>query len=90
MNGKGFVIQEPHVLEEAEKVLNAFYEYKSKDGIYVYILGNLEIKDIKIPLEVKEKENFEELLTTALNEAILQVNKCTQKELQDLILNIEE
>ena len=50
MNGKGFVIQEPHVLEEAEKVLNAFYEYKSKDGIYVYILGNLEIKDIKIPL----------------------------------------
>jgi DNA-binding protein YbaB len=41
-------------------------------------------------LEVKEKENFEELLTTALNEAILQVNKCTQQELQDLILNIEE
>ena len=26
---------------------------------------NLEIKDIKIPLEVKEKDNFEELLTTA-------------------------
>ena len=89
MNGKGFVIQEPVILEEAEKVLNAFYEYKSKEGIYIYILGNLEIKDIKIPLEVKEKTNFEELLTKALNEAVLQVNKCTQQELQEIIMNIE-
>ena len=90
MNGKGFVIQEPQVIEEAEKVLNAFYEYKSKDDIYIYILGNLEIKDIKIPIAVKEKDNFEELLTNALNEAILQVNKCTQQELQELILNMQE
>ena len=90
MNGKGFVIQEPQVIEEAEKVLNAFYEYISKDDIYIYILGNLEIKDIKIPIAIKEKDNFEELLTNALNEAILQVNKCTQQELQELILNMQE
>ena len=49
-----------------------------------------KIAEKLIALAVKEKDNFEELLTTALNEAILQVNKCTQQELQDLILNIEE
>ena len=89
MNSKGIVIQEPVIIEEAEKILKAFYEYKSKEGIYVYILGNLEIQEIKIPEEVKSLENFESVLATALNEAIIEVNKCTQKELQEMIMNYE-
>ena len=90
MEKKGIVIQEPLVIEEAEKILNAFYEYKSKENIYVYLLGNLEIKEIKIPNEVKEKEDFEELLTKAINEAILEVNKCTQQEIQNMLLGMDE
>lgn len=89
MDRKSIVIQEPVILEEAEKVLKAFYEYKSKEGIYIYILGNLEIQEIKIPEEVKKLDNFENILATAINEAILEVNKCTQKELQDIIMSIE-
>ena len=89
MNSKGIVIQEPVIIEEAEKILKAFYEYKSKEGIYIYILGNLEIQEIKIPEEVKTLENFESILASALNEAIIEVNKCTQKELQEMIMNYE-
>ena len=33
MDSKGIVIQEPVIIEEAEKILKAFYEYKSKEGI---------------------------------------------------------
>ena len=90
MEKKGISIQEPFAIEETEKILNAFYEYKSKENIYVYLLGNLEIKEIKIPSEVKEKENFEELLTKAINEAILEVNKCTQQEIQNMLLGMED
>ena len=90
MEKKGIIIQEPVVIEEAEKILNAFYEYKSKENIYVYLLGNLEIKEIKIPNEVKEKEDFEELLTKAINEAILEVNKCTQQEIQNMLLGMDD
>ena len=90
MQKKGIVIQEPIIIEETEKILNAFYEYKSKDGIYIYLLGNLEIKDIKIPDEVKNNPEFESLLTTAVNEAVLQVNKCTQQELQEIIMSLGE
>jgi len=89
MDRKSIVIQEPVILEEAEKILKAYYEYKSKEGIYVYILGNLEIQEIKIPDEIKKMENFESILATAINEAIIEVNKCTQKELQEIIMNIE-
>ncbi len=89
MEKKGIIIQEPIALEEAEKVLKAFYEYKSKEGIYIYILGNLEIQEIKIPAEVKLLDNFEEILTKAMNEAIIEVTKCTQNELQELLLNSE-
>ena len=89
MNSKGIVIQEPVIIEEAEKILKAFYEYKSKEGIYIYILGNLEIQEIKIPEEIKSLDNFESILATALNEAIIEVNKCTQKELQEMIMNYE-
>lgn len=87
MEKKGIIIQEPLLLEETEKILNAFYEYKSKEGILVCLLGNLNIKDIKIPNEIKESEKFEEHLVSAINEAILEVNKCTQQELQDILLN---
>lgn len=87
MDSKGIVIQEPVIIEEAEKVLKAFYEYKSKEDIYVYILGNLEIQEIKIPDEVKKLEDFESVLANAINEAIIEVNKCTQKELQEIIMN---
>lgn len=87
MDSKGIVIQEPVIIEEAEKILKAFYEYKSKEGIYVYILGNLEIQEIKIPEEVKNLDDFESVLATAINEAIIEVNKCTQKELQEIIMN---
>ena len=89
MDSKGIVVQNPVIIEEAEKILKAFYEYKSKEGIYIYILGNLEIQEIKIPEEVKLLENFEEILAGALNEAIVEVNKCTQKELQEIIMNFE-
>ena len=90
MEKRGIVIQEPVIIEETEKILNAFYEYKSKENIYVFLLGNLEIKEIKIPDEIKMKENFEELLVKAVNEAILEVNKCTQQEIQNILLNMEE
>lgn len=89
MDSKGIVIQEPVIIEEAEKILKAFYEYKSKEGIYIYILGNLEIQEIKIPDEIKESKDFEKVLANALNEAIIEVNKCTQKELQEMIMNYE-
>ena len=89
MDSKGIVIQEPVIIEEAEKILKEFYEYKSKEGIYIYILGNLEIQEIKIPDEVKGLEDFEKVLANALNEAIIEVNKCTQKELQEMIMNYE-
>ena len=87
MDKRSIVIQEPALIEEAEKIFKAFYEYKSKDGIYVYILGNLEIKEIKIPEEIKAKENFEEILANSINESILEVNKCTQNELQEVLMN---
>ena len=87
MDKRSIVIQEPALIDEAEKIFKAFYEYKSKDGIYVYILGNLEIKEIKIPDEIKAKENFEEILAKSINEAILEVNKCTQNELQEMLMN---
>ena len=87
MDKRSIVIQEPEIIEEAEKILKAFYEYKSKEGIYVYILGNLEIQEIKIPEEVKNLDDFESVLATAINEAIIEVNKCTQKELQEIIMN---
>ena len=87
MDKRSIVIQEPAIIDEAEKIFKAFYEYKSKEGIYVYILGNLEIKEIKIPEEIKVKENFEEILAKAINEAILEVNKCTQNELQEILIN---
>lgn len=90
MEKRGIVIQEPIILEETEKILNAFYEYKSKENIYVYLLGNLEIKEIKIPDELKLKDNFEELLAKAINEAIVEVNKCTQQEIQNIILGMED
>ena len=89
MDKRSIVIQEPAIIDEAEKILKAFYEYKSKEGIYIYILGNLEIQEIKIPDEIKKLENFESILTNAINEAILEVNKCTQKELQEIIMNLE-
>lgn len=89
MDSKGIVIQEPVIIEEAEKILKAFYEYKSKEGIYIYILGNLEIQEIKIPDEIKESKDLEKVLANALNEAIIEVNKCTQKELQEMIMNYE-
>lgn len=89
MDRKSIVIQEPTILDEAEKVLKAFYEYKSKEGIYIYILGNLEVQEIKIPEEIKNSENFESIFIKAINEAILEVNKCTQKELQEIIMNME-
>ena len=89
MDKRSIVIQEPEIIEEAEKILKAFYEYKSKDGIYIYLLGNLDIKDIKIPLEVKESNDFEEILKDALNEAILEVTKCTQRELQEIMIGEE-
>ena len=59
MDKRSIVIQEPALIDEAEKIFKAFYEYKSKDGIYVYILGNLEIKEIKIPDEIKEDAKTE-------------------------------
>lgn len=90
MEKRGIVIQEPIILEETEKILNAFYEYKSKENIYVYLLGNLEIKEIKIPDELKTKDNFEELLAKAINEAIVEVNKCTQQEIQNILLGMED
>lgn len=90
MEKKGIIIQEPLILEETEKILNAFYEYKSKEGIYVHLLGNLNIKNIKIPDEIKKDEKFEEHLVNAINEAILEVNKCTQQELQDILLSMGE
>ena len=71
MDSKGIVIQEPVIIEEAEKILKAFYEYKSKEGIYIYILGNLEIQEIKIPDEIKESKDLEKVLANALNEAII-------------------
>ena len=89
MDKRSIVIQEPAIIDEAEKILKAFYEYKSKEGIYIYILGNLEIQEIKTPDEIKKLENFESILTNAINEAILEVNKCTQKELQEIIMNLE-
>ena len=89
MESRGIVIQNPEILEETEKILKAFYEYKSLEGIYIYILGNLEIQEIKIPDEIKSSNNFESLLTKAINEAIIEVNKCTQKELQEIIMNLE-
>ena len=52
-------------------------------------MGNLEIQEIKIPDEVKGLEDFEKVLANALNEAIIEVNKCTQKELQEMIMNYE-
>ena len=36
MENKSIVIQEPLLIEEAEKIFKAFYEYKSKEGIYIY------------------------------------------------------
>ena len=86
MENKSIVIQEPLLIEEAEKIFKAFYEYKSKEGIYIYMLGNLEIKEIKIPEEIKVKEDFQEILVRSINEAIVEVNKCTQNELQAMLM----
>ena len=41
-------------------------------------------------IQGKEDEKFEEHLVNAINEAILEVNKCTQQELQDILLSMGE
>ena len=35
------------ILKETEKILDANYEYKSKENIYIDIKGSLQIEDIK-------------------------------------------
>ena len=78
------------ILQETEKLLAAIYEYKSKDDIYIDIKGSLEIVDIKIPEELKNSENFNESLINAINEAVLQVKKCTQSELEEILMSFED
>ena len=66
-----------------------FNSLKLSSSSFLSLLYSLSFEDL-LTTDLLSDLGFEELLTTALNEAILQVNKCTQQELQDLILNMQD
>lgn len=78
------------ILKETEKILDANYEYKSKENIYIDIKGSLQIEDIKIPEELIGSDRLKDALIDAINEAIIQVKKCTQYELEEILMSLGE
>lgn len=72
--------------EEMKKRLDTVMLKEEYRGITVQITGNREIKDIQVDESLLEdREELQDMMVLAVNQALLRAEEVNQKEMQSLI-----